>query len=139
MENTADVRDLFRLAARLRPTRKLVVMGGLHGYDPTGIPTAQRPAEKVVAPGAVLHQTQNVVNVAGRQICTFATSDLNMKSTGTGVDFIYKNIAKYAPANFDVPVHKQAEVIKLIKGYAVHHVILLSWCFSQVWAVANGL
>jgi hypothetical protein len=119
-ENNADVKELYHDATHSKPTKKLVVMGGLHGLDQTGVPSGQDPAEKAVT--------------------SFALDDVKMKKD-TAINFTYKNLAKYTTKGSDMTPQRQKEVIELIKQYrdSGTYVVLLSWCFSGIWANANGL
>lgn len=125
-ENDADISDLYSTASKDKAS-KLVVIGGLHGYRDTGEPTGQNPSE-------------TGLDLGDKKICSFAWDDQMNKSVGTGINFIYKNIAKYTTRGSDVTDEKQLEVGKLIKGYLDGgYYVLLSWCFSRVWAESMGL
>jgi hypothetical protein len=134
-ENKADATDLYKLATKSRPTRKLLLMGGLHGLDPTGVPSGQEPAEKTA-----LYAGSLDVAVGGSKVTTFALNDIEMKRF-TGINFTYKNLGKYTTRGSDMTAEKQAEVIELLKQYHTSnsYYILLCWCFSRTWALANGL
>ncbi len=114
-ENNSDMKELYSIAAKDKGA-KLVVFGGLHGYDPSGEPTGQTLSEK-------------------KDICNFSMEDRDAKSVGKGINFIYCNIAKYTTDGSDVTKEKQKEIATLIKGYLNGgYYVLLSWCFSYTWA-----
>lgn len=119
-ENDADSAELFKTAARDH-AKKLVVFGGLHGYDPSGAPTGQSVTEKGV--------------------CSFSMGDRKSKGVGTGVNFIYENIAKFTTAGSDVTAEKQQEIATKVKRYldSGNYYVLVSWCFSRVWLMSSGL
>lgn len=134
-ENKSDVKELYHRATSSKPTRKLVVFGGLHGLDPTGVPSGQEPDEK-----QDIRADDAVVTVNNVRVTTFALDDIAMKKA-TALNFIYKNLGQYTTAGSDMSPQKQAEIVTLIKGYSNsgNYLILLAWCFSSVWARNNGL
>lgn len=115
-ENDNDIKELYSMVTKdSKSVRKLVVVGGLHGYNPTGEPTGQSNQEK--------------------NVCSFSMGDQKNKSAGQGIDFIYKNIARYTTDGSDVTDEKQDEIAKLIKDYAdAGYYVLLAWCYSDTWA-----
>lgn len=118
-ENDPDIKALFTMAAKDKAS-KLVVFGGLHGYAVTGAPTGQTPDEK--------------------KICSFSMGDQKNKSAGTGINFIYENIAKYTTKGSDVTKEKQEEIKEKIQSYLKGgYYVLLSWCYSHVWVESKGL
>lgn len=134
-ENKADVKELYKLATRSRPPKKLILFGGLHGLDPSGVPSGQEPHEKVnIVPG------DEVVTVGGSKVTSFALDDVAMKRN-SGINFVYFNLGKYTTKGSDMTDEKQTEVIKQIKIYHAsnNYYILMAWCFSRTWALANGL
>jgi hypothetical protein len=124
-ENDADIKELFAKAAKDKAS-KLVVFGGLHGYDPSGEPVSQTKAEKAV--------------------CSFAMGDQHNKGVGSALNFTYVNVAKYAGApavkggHGDVSAEKQKEILTKISEYSKGgYYVLVAWCFSKVWLETNGL
>jgi hypothetical protein len=118
-ENDPDIAELYKAAAKDK-AKKLVVVGGLHGYDPTGEPVGQTNKQK--------------------KACSFSLGDAKNKGPGTGMNFIYMNIAKYTTNGSDVTTAKQQEIAKTIESYLKNdNYVLLSWCFSRVWAINMGL
>jgi hypothetical protein len=134
-ENKLDATELFRLATKSRPTKKLLIMGGLHGLDPSGVPSGQEPDER-----DDVRAGEMSVSVGGSKVTTFALNDIDMKRF-TGINFTYKNLGKYTTKGSDMTAEKQAEIVKLLKQYHASgdYYILLAWCFSRTWALANGL
>lgn len=117
-ENDPDIKDLFSQAAKDKAS-KLVVLGGLHGYENTGEPTGQSRSEK--------------------KACSFSLGDQANKRF-SGINFTYANLAKYTTAGSDVTPDKQKEIAKTIKGYLDGGwYVLLSWCWSRTWAESMGL
>jgi len=131
-----DTEELYKLATKSRPTRKLVLIGGLHGLAPSGVPSGQEPDEKTPR-----YPSDTVVQVGSTQVTSFALDDVAMKRSLPSVNFVYKNISKYTTKGSDMTAEKQAEVVELIKQYHASNTyyILLTWCFSRTWALANGL
>lgn len=119
-ENDADAKRIYGIATKDKAS-KLVIFGGLHGYEHTGIPTAQSPSEKGV--------------------CSFSMGDRISKSPGTGLNFTYENVAKLTSPGMDVSEENQREIVEKIKRYldSGNYYVLLSWCYSRVWAVSLGL
>lgn len=134
-ENNADVKDLYRQATTSKPPKKLFVLGGLHGLDPSGVPSGQEPNEKTtIDPG------EATVTLGGVKVTTFALNDIAMKKE-TGINFVYKNIGIYATKGSDVTPQKQKEILDLIKQYrdSGNYIVLMSWCFSRTWGNSNNL
>lgn len=99
---------------------KLVVFGGVHGYDGSGEPTGQDSKEK--------------------KACSFSMGDRQNKSVGSGVNFTYVNVAKYTTNGSDVTAEKQKEIVKSISEYLKGgYYVLVAWCYSSVWLQASGL
>lgn len=119
-ENDSDVADLYQAAAK-DGAKRLVVFGGLHGYDPSGEPTGQTNAEK--------------------SVCSFSMDDRMAKGVGKGVNFIYENVAKLTTNGSDVSEDNQKKLIQKIRSYleSDSYYVLVSWCYSRNWLVANGL
>ncbi len=116
-ENNEDIKNLYSITAKDKAS-KLLVIGGLHGYENTGEPTGQEASEK--------------------KVCSFSMGDQDNKSVGTGINFVYKNIAKYTTDGSDVTKEKQKEIATLIERYLNGgYYVLLSWCYSRVWANNN--
>jgi hypothetical protein len=118
-ENDPDIHELFTAAAKDK-AKKLLVVGGLHGYAKTGNPTGQDKKEKAV--------------------CSFSAGDQANKGAFKGINFTYMNIAKYTTDGSDVSAEKQKEIAAKVKEYLDGgYYVLLSWCFSHVWAEKEGL
>jgi hypothetical protein len=118
-ENDPDIHELFTAAAKDKQ-KKLLVVGGLHGQVDTGIPTGQSASEKAV--------------------CSFKQGDTANKGAFSSINFTYMNLAKYTTDGSAVTAAKQHEIATAIKGYLDGgYYVLLSWCFSHTWAVAEGL
>jgi hypothetical protein len=131
-----DVKALYKLATQSRPTKKLILFGGTHGLDPTGVPSGQDPDEKVP-----LYPEDTVVKVGGTRVTSFALDQASMKRSLSSINFVYTNLSKFTTPGHDMTAEKQEEVVKLIKQYHASgtYYILMCWCFSHVWAQANGL
>jgi len=117
-ENDADIKDLYSLATKSRPTKKLVVFGGIHGYNHTGIPVGQENTEA----------------------SKFSTGD-QLNKRFTGINFVYENLAKYSTNGSDVSEENLARIIEQVRNYvnSGDYYVLLAWCFSHVWIENNGL
>jgi|GEM_PF-4481499 len=116
-----DVKELYRMASKSRPTKKLVIFGGLHGYENSGEPVGQDNAEKAD--------------------WSIKGEEYTKKGVGTGINFTYKNVAKYTTNGSDVTPVKQAALIKLAKDYAESGdwIVLVAWCYSVNWLNKHGL
>lgn len=119
-ENDADASRIYSIATKDKAS-KLVIFGGLHGYENTGIPTAQSATEKGV--------------------CSFSMGDRISKSPGKGLNFTYENVAKLTSPGMDVSEKNQREIAEKIKRYldSGNYYVLLSWCYSRAWAISSGL
>ncbi len=110
----------------------------------TGVPCGMQELEKhdLIAPNGLEWANLNIVNVGGQKISSFATKDTAIKGMhGEGINFIYKNIAKYSTDGSALTDEKQAEIFKIIKDYCNSntYIVLLAWCFSGAWATTIGL
>lgn len=124
-----DARLLFKQAV---PKRKLILIGGTHGYDPSGIPVRQTQAERT---GNAVGAADAVV-VAGTAVSSFALEDHDIRSMNRTINFTYKNIAKLCGSNGEIDPTKTNALVQSIRNYdfSGDWLILLTWCFSVNWA-----
>lgn len=122
----SDVNELYKIATKSRPTKKLVIFGGLHGYGPA---TAEYAGEPVGQDNA--EKTQ----------WSIKDEEYAKKGIGSSINFTYKNVAKYTTDGSEVSKEKQDEIIQLAKNYADSGdwIVLIAWCFSVKWLNRNGL
>lgn len=139
----SDGKEAYELATKSRPTKKLVIVGGLHGMNASGVPCGMSQLEKhdLIAPNGLEWANLNIVNVGGVKISSFATKDTAIKGMQGEINFIYKNIGRYATDGSTMTPERQAEVLEIIKGYrdSKNYIVLLAWCYSRAWAISNGL
>jgi hypothetical protein len=121
-----DLKELYSRATKNRPTKKLVVFGGLHGYGPggksySGEPVGQDKSEK--------------------SDWSIKNDEYAKKGVGSSINFTYKNVAKYTTNGSDVSPEKQAELIQLAKDYADSGdwIVMFAWCYSAEWLNREGL
>ena len=141
-ENKADLQVLYSLATKSRPSKKVALFGGVHGANPSGVPAGQRAVEKPAdASNPSYWQGSAVVAVGGVSVTSFALDEAAIKSNFKGLNFVYTSLGKYTSPGQQLSAEKQEDVLKLIKGYhdSNNYYVLLCWCYSRTWAVANGL
>lgn len=121
-----DVTELYSIASKSRPTKKLIVFGGLHGYGPGTAPYSGEP---------VGQDNPEKTN------WSIKNEEYAKKGVGTGINFTYKNVAIYTTDGSEVIEEKQNELIKLAKDYADSGdwIVLIAWCFSVKWLNRKGL
>ena len=134
-----DVTHLHGIASKAR--KKLYLIGGVHGYDPTGIPVGQRTVEKLDEGAALDVGEADVVQLGGKKISSFALQDQAVKRLNRSINFTYLSIGKWTTNGSDVKPEKLVELVETIKrlNSSGDWYVLLTWCFSRTWAMASGI
>lgn len=135
-----DQGEVAESAARIYravvPKKRLMLIGGTHGYDPTGIPVRQTAAERL----APSHDV-NSATVGGVTVSSFALEDHAIARLMTEVKFTYKNIAKLCGTDGEINAIKTNQLVMDIRrmDHSGDWAILLTWCFSVIWARSHLL
>ncbi len=134
-----DITHLHGIASKAK--KKLYVFGGVHGYDPSGVPTGQTAVEKLDEGAALDASEADVVVLRGKKVSSFALQDLAVKRLNRSVNFTYQSIGKWTTNGSDVKPEKLVELVQTIKrlNESGDWYVLLTWCFSRTWAMASGI
>lgn len=130
--------DAIMLYKRAVPKRRLYMIGGTHGYEPSGVPVRQTQAEKRNSANKYEGDT---ATIGGRTITSFALEDHDIRRFNNSMKFTYKNIAKLCGSDGEINAIKTADLIQTIRkmDYSGDWLILLTWCFSVNWARSEVL
>lgn len=134
-----DITHLHGIASKAK--KKLYVIGGVHGYDPSGVPTGQTAVEKLDEGAALDEGEADVVVLGGRKVSSFALQDQAVKRLNRSINFTYKSIGKWTTNGSDVKPDKLVELVQTIKRLdeSGDWYVLLTWCFSRTWAMSTGI